>query len=156
MDGARSIGSTSRPLRETNQSKPSAHLPRWTLRALPQIGQHNPRRSQKNSPKGSGATPAGSLACPHGNLTTKKSLYSSASARLETRGLLSRISVRGTLTDVHSESIRTGVEVTDSTPPLVARTVIDDHGLEHGKSLVRIDWGSTAGIPRIQKQARTN
>jgi len=61
----------------------------------------------KNSSKGSGATPAGSLARPHRNSTNKKSLYSSASARIETRGLLSRVSVRGTLTDAHSESTRT-------------------------------------------------
>jgi len=61
----------------------------------------------KNSSKGLGATPAGSLTRPNGNSTNEKSLYSSASARIETRGLLSRVSVRGTLTDVHSESTRT-------------------------------------------------
>jgi len=45
----------------------------------------------KNSSKGSVATPAGSLARPHKNSTNKKSLYSSASAQIETRGLLSRV-----------------------------------------------------------------
>jgi len=61
----------------------------------------------KNSSKGSGATPAGSLARPHGNSTNKKSLYPSTSARIETRGLLSRGSVRGTLTNAQDESTRT-------------------------------------------------
>jgi len=61
----------------------------------------------KKSSKGSGATPAGSLARPHRNSTNKKSLYPSASARIEARGLLSRRSVRGTLTDAHDESTRT-------------------------------------------------
>ena len=61
----------------------------------------------KNPSKGSGATPVGSLARPHGNSTNKKNLYPSASARIEARGLLSRISVRGTLTDAHDESTRT-------------------------------------------------
>ena len=77
--------------------------------ALLQIGQHNPRRSQ-NSSKGSGAPPARSLACPHGISTNKKSLYSSARARIDTRGLLSRVSVRGTLTDAHDESTRTQIK----------------------------------------------
>ena len=61
----------------------------------------------KNSSKGSGATPAGSLAQPHGNSTNKKSLYPSASARIETQELLSRVSLRGTLTDAHDKSTHT-------------------------------------------------
>jgi len=93
----------------------------------------------KNSSKGSGATPAGSLAHSHGNSTTKKSLHLSASARIETRGLFSRISVRGNLTDEHSESIRMKVEASDSTLPPVVRTVLDDRSHEHGKSILRID-----------------
>ena len=123
---------------------------RRTLRALPQIRQYNPRRSQKLL-QGLGATPVGSLARPHGNSTLKCSLHSSASARMETRGLLSRISVRGTLTDMHIENIRTQVEASNSTPCLVIRTVLDDCGLEHGKSVLRIDRGSSAGCRRIRK-----
>ena len=60
----------------------------------------------KNSSKGSGATPAGSLVRPHGNSTNEKSLYPSASARIGTRGLLSRVSERGTLTNAHDKSTR--------------------------------------------------
>ena len=98
----------------------------------------------KNSSKGLGATPAGSLARPHGTSTNKKSLY--PRARIETRGLLSRVSAWGTLTNAHDESTRM-----KSRPPTrrhpVARTVIDVHSLEHGKSVVRIDWGSTEWQP---------
>jgi len=95
----------------------------WTLRVT--------LKGVKNSSKGSGATPAGSLACPHGNSTLKCSLHSSASARTEPRRLLLRISVRGTLTDMHVENIHTQVEAPNSTPCLVIRTVLDDCGLEH-------------------------
>jgi len=45
---------------------------------------------------------------------------------------VSRISVRGTLTDMHVENIRTQVEAPNSTPCLVIRTVLNDCGLEHG------------------------
>jgi len=109
----------------------------------------------KNSSKDSGATPAGSLAHPHGNSTTKYSLHSSASAQMETRGLLSRLSVRGTLTDVHDENTHTQVEASNSTLYPVIRTVLHGHSLEHGKS-VRIVQGSSAGYRRIRKQARAN
>jgi len=110
----------------------------------------------KNSFKGSGATSAGSLARPHRNSTPKYSLHSSASAQTETRGLLSRISVRGTPTDVHNESARTQVEASDSTLYLVTRTVLDGHSLEHGKSVLRIDQGSSTSYRRTWKQARAN
>ena len=100
----------------------------------------------KKSSNGSGATPAGSLARPHGTSTNKKSLYPSASARIETRGLLSRVSARGTLTNAHDESTRTKSRSPTRRPP-VARTVINVHSLKHGKSVVRIDWGSTKRRP---------
>jgi len=93
----------------------------------------------KNSSKGSGATPAGSLVRPHGTSTIKYSLHSSASAQMETRGLLSRISVRGTLTDVHNKNTHTQVEASNSTLYPVTRTVLDSHGLEDGKNVLRID-----------------
>jgi hypothetical protein len=68
-----------------------------------------------NNSKGSGATPMGSLARPHGNPTKEYSLHSSASAQMETRGLLSRVSVRGILTDAHNEITYTQIEVLNST-----------------------------------------
>jgi len=75
---------------------------------------------------------------------------------METRGLLSRVSVRGTLTDVYDENTRTQVEASSSTLYLVTRTVLDGHGLEHGKSVLRIDQGSRIGYRRTRKQARAN
>ena len=60
-----------------------------------------------NSSKGLGATPAGSLVRPYGNSTNKKSLYPSASARIETQGATVEGISMGTLTDVHNESVRT-------------------------------------------------
>jgi len=69
----------------------------------------------KNSSKGSGATPAGSLARPHGNPTKEYSLHSSASAQMETRGLLSRVSVRGILTDAYNKITHTQIEAPNST-----------------------------------------
>jgi len=110
----------------------------------------------KNSSKGSGATPAGSLACPHRTLTMKYSLHSSVSAEMETRGLLSRISVRGTPADVHVGIIHTQFEASYSTLCPVTRTVIDDRSLEDGKGVKRIDRVSSAGYRRIRKQARAN
>jgi hypothetical protein len=154
-DDARSTGRTSRPLRKTNQSWFSAH---------PHIGHrerfHRPGNitleGVQNSSKGSGATPVGSLVRPHGSPTIKYSLHSSASAQMEALGLLSRISVRGTLTDAHIENIRMQVVASNSTPYPVVRTVLDDHSLEHEKSILRINQGSSAGCRRIRKQARTN
>jgi len=58
---------------------------------------------------------------------------------METQGLLSRVSVRGTLTDVHNEIAHTQVEVSNSTFYPVTRTVIDDRSLEDGKGIERID-----------------
>jgi len=75
---------------------------------------------------------------------------------METRGLLSRVSVRGTPTDVHDEIARTQVEASDSTLHPVTRTVINDRSLEDEKGVERIDQGSSAGYRRIRKQARAN
>ena len=72
---------------------------------------------------------------------------------METRGLLSRISVRGILTDVHNEIARTQVEAPNSTLYPVTRMVVDDRSLEDGKGVERIDQGSNAGYRRIRKQA---
>jgi len=58
---------------------------------------------------------------------------------------VSRISLRGTLTDVHIEKIRTQVKASNSTPYPVIRTVLNDRSLEHGKNVLRIDQGSSAG-----------
>ena len=75
---------------------------------------------------------------------------------METPGLLSRISVRGTQTDVNVENIRMQIEVSNSTPYQVVRTVLDDRSLEDGKGILRIDESSSAGYRRIRKQARVN
>jgi len=69
---------------------------------------------------------------------------------------VSRISVRGTLTDVHDENARTQVEPSNSTLFPVTRTVLDSHSLEHRKSILRIDQGSSAGHRRTRKQAQAN
>jgi len=58
---------------------------------------------------------------------------------METWGLLSRRSVRGTPTDVNDENIGTQVEVSHSTPYPVVRMVLDDCSLEDGKGVLRID-----------------
>jgi len=49
--------------------------------------------------------------------------------------VVSRISVRGNLTDVYDENTRTQAEASDSTLYSVVRTVLDGQGLEHGKSV---------------------
>jgi len=59
---------------------------------------------------------------------------------------VSRVSARGTITNTHDESTRTKSRSPPQRPP-VTRTVIDVHNLEHGKSVVRIDWGSTKQQP---------
>jgi len=69
---------------------------------------------------------------------------------------VSRISVRGILTDVHNEIARTEVEAPNSTLYPVTRMVIDDRSLKHGKDVERIDQGSSANYRRIRKQARAN
>jgi len=58
---------------------------------------------------------------------------------METRGLLSRISVRCILIDVHDEIARTQDEASNSTLYPVTRTVIDDRSLEDKKGVERID-----------------
>jgi hypothetical protein len=75
---------------------------------------------------------------------------------METRGLLSRISVRGTLTGVHDEIARMKIEASNSTLYPVTRTVLDDRSLKDRKGVERIDQGSSAGYRRIRKQARAN
>jgi len=57
---------------------------------------------------------------------------------------VSRVSVRGILTDVHKEIACTQVEAPNSTLYPVTRTVIDDRSLEDGKGVERIDQGSRA------------
>jgi len=64
---------------------------------------------------------------------------------METRGLLSRISVRGTLTDVHDEIARTQVVASNSMLYPVTSMVIDDRSLEDRKGVERIDQDSSAG-----------
>jgi len=70
---------------------------------------------------------------------------------METRGLLSRISVRDTPTDVHVGIIRTQFEASYSTLYPVMRTVIDDRSLEDRKGVKRIGQGSSASYRRIRK-----
>jgi len=75
---------------------------------------------------------------------------------METRGLLSRVSVRGTLTDAHYEITRTQVEALNSTLWSYMRAVVDDRNLEDGNSVERIDQGTSASHRRIRKRARAN
>jgi len=63
---------------------------------------------------------------------------------METRGLLSRISVRGILTDAHNEI------ALNSTFQSIARTAIDDCGLEYGEDVEQIDQGSSTNYRRIR------
>ncbi len=70
---------------------------------------------------------------------------------METRGLLSRVSVRGILTDAHNEITRTRIEALNSMLQSIAHTVIDDRGLEDRKDVERIDQGSSADYRRIRK-----
>ena len=71
---------------------------------------------------------------------------------------LSRISVRGSPTDVHNENIRTPVEAFNSMPYPVIRAVLDDHGLKYGKSVLQINQGSSAATieygKRLERIAR--
>jgi hypothetical protein len=111
VEDARSIESTSKPPRK---AKPIRTFHHWCRQCLYKLGKIT-LEGVKYSLEGSGATPAGSLARPHGNSTAKQSLHSSASAQMEARGLLSRVSVRGTLSDAHYEIARTQVETLNST-----------------------------------------
>ena len=69
---------------------------------------------------------------------------------------MSRVSVRGIPTDVHNEIARTQVEAPNSTLYPITRIIIDDHSLEDGKGVERIDQGSSTDYHRIRKQARAN
>jgi len=69
---------------------------------------------------------------------------------------LSRVSVRGTLTDPHIEIIRTQVEALNSTPSSYMCAVVDDRSLEDGNGVERIDQGLSASYRRVRKRARAN
>jgi hypothetical protein len=109
MEDARSIESTSKP---PGKNEPVRTFHHWCRKRFCELDNIT-LEGVKNSSEGSGATPAGSLARPHGNSTAKQSLR--ASAQMEARGLLSRVSVRGTLSDAHYEIARTQVETLNST-----------------------------------------
>ena len=48
---------------------------------------------------------------------------------------------------MHIEGIRTRVEASNSMPCPVIRAVLDDYGLKHRKSVLRIDQGSSDRLP---------
>jgi hypothetical protein len=75
---------------------------------------------------------------------------------MEARGLLLRVSVRGTHTDAHYEITRTQVEALNSMLWSYMRAVVNNRNLEDGNSVERIDQGSSASYHRIRKRARTN
>jgi len=70
---------------------------------------------------------------------------------METRGLLSRISVRGIPTDLHNETARTQVEVPNTMLYPITRIIIDSRSLKDGKGVERICQGSSADYHRIRK-----
>ena len=85
--------------RNLHTKRANQNLPPLVLSAFLRIRQYNPRRSQKLL-QGPGGYPHGVARAPpwkfdHG----KYSLHSSASAQMETRGLLSRVSVSCILND---------------------------------------------------------
>ena len=65
---------------------------------------------------------------------------------------MSRVSVRGTLTDVHYEIARTQVAVLNSTLWSYVCAAIDGRNLEDGNSVERIDQASSAGYRRIRNR----
>ena len=69
---------------------------------------------------------------------------------------MSRVSIRGTLTDAHNEIIRTQVEALNSTLWSYICAAIDDRSLEDRNGAERIDQGSSASYRRIRKQACAN
>jgi len=81
------------------------------------------------------------------------------SAQIETQGLLSRVSVRGTLTDGHDESTRVYIETPDTTPP---DRIYDRQNktTTMASNTERASCESAGARPnsdrRIQKLARTN
>jgi len=58
---------------------------------------------------------------------------------METRGLLSRVSIRGTLTNARNETIRTQDEALDLTLWPCIYAAIDGRSLEDGNGVERID-----------------
>ena len=69
---------------------------------------------------------------------------------------VSRVSIRGTLTDAHNKTIRTQDEALDSTLWPYIYAAIDVRSLEDGNSVERIDQGSSASCRRIRKRARAS
>ena len=69
---------------------------------------------------------------------------------------LSRVSVRGTLTDAHNEITRTQIEAFNSTLWSYMCAVVDNRSLEDGDGVERIDQGSSASYRQIRKRARAN
>jgi len=80
------------------QNEPNRTSHHWCRQHFYELGDIT-LKGVKNSSKGSGATPRGRSRAPTETRPRKYSLHSSASAQMETRGLLSRISVRSILTD---------------------------------------------------------
>ena len=68
--------------------------------------------------------------------------------------LVSRVSIRGTLTDACNETIRTQDETLDSTLWPYTCAAIDGRSLEDRNSVERIDQGSSASYRRIRERAR--
>ena len=152
MDDTRSIESTSKPLCKTSQSEPSTTgvdsvSANWVI---------YPSKESKTPPRARGLPPRGHSRAPTEIRPRKYSLHSRASAQMETRGLLPRVSVRGTLTDVHNEIAHTQVKAPNSTLYPIVRIIIDGRSLEDRKGVERIDQGSSANFHRIRKQARAN
>jgi len=70
---------------------------------------------------------------------------------METRGLLSRVSVRGILTDAHNEISHTQIDALNSMLYSAICTFIYDRSLEDRKGVERIDLGSSANYHRIRE-----
>ena len=62
--------------------------------------------------------------------------------RISLKLTLSRVSVRGVLTNIHNKIARTEVEAPNSTLYTFTRTIVDGRDLEDGKGVERIDQGS--------------
>ena len=101
-----------------------------------------------------GLPPRGRSRAPTETRPKSKSLHSSASAQMDTRGLLSRVSIRGTLTDARNETIRTQDEGLDSTLWPYTCAAINGRSLEDGNNIERIDQGSSTSYRRIWERAR--
>jgi len=69
---------------------------------------------------------------------------------------LSRVSVRGFLTDAHNEITFTQIEAPNSMFSSAIHTVVDGCSLEDGKGVERTARGSSCNYRRIRKWARAN